>query len=75
MLKWAMLQLEPWEMMYGAKRQVQVHDELGWRCPKETSKQFAEIASGVMKSIETQFKLIVPIEADYGIGQNWAAAK
>lgn len=75
MLKWAMIQLEPWEKMYGAKRQVQVHDELGWRCPKETSKQFAEIASGVMKSIETHFKLIVPIEADYGIGQNWAAAK
>jgi DNA polymerase-1 len=75
MLKWAMLQLEPWEKMYGAKRQVQVHDELGWRVPQETSKQFAEIASGVMKSIEKQFNLIVPIEADYGIGQNWAAAK
>jgi DNA polymerase I len=75
MLKWAMLQMEPWERMYGAKKQVQVHDELGWRCPKETSQQFAEIASGVMKSIQQQFRLIVPIEAEAGIGSNWAEAK
>jgi DNA polymerase I len=75
MLKWAMLQMEPWECMYGARKQVQVHDELGWRCPKETSKQFAVIASGVMKSIDRQFNLIVPIEAEAGIGANWAEAK
>ena len=75
MLKWAMLQMTPWEKMYGAKKQVQVHDELGWRVPKEASKEFAAIASGVMKSIEKQFKLIVPIEAEAGIGSNWAEAK
>jgi DNA polymerase I len=75
MIKWAMIQLEPWEKMYGAKRQVQVHDELGWRCPKETSKEFAAIASGVMKSIDKHFNLIVPIEAEAGMGSNWAEAK
>lgn len=47
----------------------------GLRVPKETSKQFAEVASGVMKSIEKQFNLIVPIEAEAGIGSNWAEAK
>ncbi len=75
MLKWAMLQMTPWEKMYGAKKQVQVHDELVWRVPREASKEFAAIASGVMKSIEKQFNLIVPIEAEAGIGSNWAEAK
>ena len=75
MLKWAMLQLDPWEKVYGAKKQAQVHDELVWRCPKETSKEFARVASGVMKSIDKQFNLIVPIEAEAGMGSNWAEAK
>lgn len=75
MLKWAMLQMGPWERMYDAKKSCQVHDELMWRVPTENSAEFAMVASGVMKSVEKQFKLIVPIEAEPGTGKNWTEAK
>jgi hypothetical protein len=75
MLKWAMLQLTPWQNRYGAKLTCQVHDELVFRVPNETAEEFANVASGVMTSIEKQFNLIVPIEADPGIGDNWNQAK
>jgi DNA polymerase-1 len=75
MLKWAMLQLEPYCDWYGVKMIAQVHDELLFEVPNEVAKEFVAVAQKVMESIKEEFSLNVKILAEPGYGSTWAEAK
>ena len=62
------------EKKYGCKMLLQVHDELMFQCPKETSKQAGEEIKECMEHpFETDFS--VKLEISMGIAGNWSAAK
>jgi DNA polymerase-1 len=59
---------------YGCKMLLQVHDELIFECPEETSDAaMAEIKNLMEHPFPTE--LIVPLTVSIGKGPNWAAAK
>lgn len=71
----AMTRIDSAHSFFGARMLAQVHDEVVWECPKDTSKQFAAFAQQEMLDVEDYYSIKVPIEADPGIGINWAEAK
>jgi DNA polymerase-1 len=54
------------------KMTLQIHDELVFESPDEHAEK---MAATVKHEMETAMKLIVPLKADAGIGENWLEAK
>lgn len=55
----------------GARLELQVHDELRWRCPAKNAEEVSQIADEIMCSA---FPL-KNLRTEGGIGENWEAAK
>ena len=55
----------------GARMLLQVHDELVVEAPRERANDVADTLRAVMSGAAS---LRVPLPADVGIGDNWAAA-
>jgi DNA polymerase-1 len=53
----------------------QVHDELNFYCPKETSKEFKTYVEKVMARTGEVYKLSVPILGEGACGPSWSEAK
>ena len=75
MMKWAMLQIQPWCKLYGVKMIGQVHDEIIWLAPENVVEDFMPIVQTIMESIRERYSLNVPIEAKPGQGNTWGQAK
>ena len=55
----------------GARMLLQVHDELVFECPRESS---AEVSALIRGAMESAMKLDVPLVVEVGIGDNWLDA-
>jgi len=59
---------------YGCHMILQVHDELGFECPRETAEEARKEIQYLMENaLPTQ--LAVPLEVSLGIGDAWNQAK
>jgi DNA polymerase I len=71
-MKLAMIQLAPKLKEHDACLLLQVHDEIIVEAPKETANTVAEI---IHETMESAYKLAVPLVAEVGMGDNWLEAK
>jgi DNA polymerase-1 len=74
-LKWAMLEISKLTDFYGARMQVQVHDELVFIVPEQAAKEFSIVVKSKLEQVREVFNISVPIVADPGIGPTWGDAK
>ncbi|HOQ88862.1 MAG TPA: DNA polymerase I [Candidatus Hydrogenedentes bacterium] len=70
-IKLAMVKVHPLLSGMGARMLLQVHDELVVEAPRERANDVADTLRAVMSGAAS---LRVPLPADVGIGDNWAAA-
>lgn len=75
LIKYAMLQINPFLGEFGARMLAQVHDELVFEVPEKYAKEFADRAKASMESVEEHYNIRVPVLAEPGIGPNWAKSK
>ena len=54
-----------------AKRVIYYHDEAFWDCHPDVAEQVGEIGVWSIKKAGEYFKLNVPLDADYSIGESW----
>jgi DNA polymerase I len=71
-MKLAMIQLAPKLKEHDACLLLQVHDEIIVEAPKARVNTVAEI---IHETMEGAYKLVVPLVAEVGIGDNWLEAK
>ena len=73
-LKKAMVEIDKEMEKRGLKSKmlVQVHDELVFEVEKEEEKELKELVLNIM---ENTYKLNVPLDVSYEIGDNWFDAK
>ena len=55
-----------------AKRVIYYHDEYAWECSPEHAQRAGELGSKSIKKAGEFFKMAIPLDADYEIGQTWA---
>ncbi|MCI0563296.1 MAG: DNA polymerase, partial [Nitrososphaera sp.] len=75
-MKMAMIHIyeDQLDVKYGCDMLLQVHDELGFECPKETADEAMPIIQMWMEhALPTE--LAVPLVVEIGKGENWATAK
>ncbi len=71
-MKLAMVKLEPQLKPYEAKLLLQVHDEIIVEAPEDRA---PAVAKAIRETMETAYKLAVPLLTDIGVGDNWLEAK
>jgi DNA polymerase I len=71
-MKLAMIQLSPRLKPFNAHLLLQVHDEIIVEAPEAT---VGEVAKVIRETMESAYKLTVPLVAEVGQGQNWLEAK
>jgi len=57
---------------YASRLVLQVHDELVFECPQTEAEELKIL---VKTEMENALQLQVPVKAEVGVGENWAAAK
>ncbi len=72
LIKLAMVRLQPELEPLGAHLVLQVHDELLVEAPAEKAPQVAQVMQEVMRGV---WPLVVPLEVEVGIGEDWLEAK